>query len=82
MFSTSGLELEFSPSQLNTLPISYDAPLYINCVNISRGEGGEAVKPPSCFRESSLTPEQIANKFRDEIKRMKKRRQIVGMNDD
>eukprot|EP00088_Acartia_fossae_P006390 TRINITY_DN1294_c0_g1_i8.p1 TRINITY_DN1294_c0_g1~~TRINITY_DN1294_c0_g1_i8.p1 ORF type:complete len:207 (-),score=62.26 TRINITY_DN1294_c0_g1_i8:196-816(-) len=38
----------------------------------------EPAKPNSCFKESSLTPEQIANNLRDEIKRMKKRRQIVG----
>ena len=37
----------------------------------------EAAKP-SLFMESSLTPEQIANNLRDQIKRMKKRRQIVG----
>jgi hypothetical protein len=30
----------------------------------------------SVFRESTLTPEQIANNLRDEIKRLKKRRQI------
>lgn len=42
-----------------------------------RGDGGEPSKPSSCFRESNLTPEQIANNLRDEIKRMKKRRQIV-----
>jgi hypothetical protein len=28
------------------------------------------------FRESVLTPEQIANNLRDEIKRLKKRKQI------
>lgn len=33
---------------------------------------------PSSFLESQLSPEQIANNLRDEIKRMKKRRQIVG----
>ena len=33
---------------------------------------------PSMFLESTLTPEQIANNLRDQIKRMKKRRQIVG----
>jgi len=32
--------------------------------------------PPSVFRESLLTPEQIANNLRDEIKRLKKRRQM------
>ena len=30
----------------------------------------------SVFRESTLTPEQIANNLRDEIKRLKKRKQI------
>ena len=39
---------------------------------------GEPPKPSSCFKESNLTPEQIAINVRDEIKRMKKRRLIVG----
>jgi len=34
--------------------------------------------PPSVFRETPLTPEQIANNLRDEIKRLKKRRQFAG----
>ena len=34
--------------------------------------------PPSVFRETPLTPEQIANNLRDEIKRLKRRRQFVG----
>jgi len=38
---------------------------------------GEPPKPSSCFKESNLTPEQIAINVRDEIKRMKKRRLIV-----
>lgn len=38
---------------------------------------GEPPKPSSCFKESNLTPEQIAMNVRDEIKRMKKRRLIV-----
>lgn len=39
----------------------------------------EKVQPaPSVFRETPLTPEQIANNLRDEIKRLKKRRQIAG----
>ena len=33
---------------------------------------------PSSFLESHLSPEQIANNLRDEIKRMKRRRQIIG----
>ena len=31
----------------------------------------------SAFKESAITPEQIANQMRDELKRMRKRRQIV-----
>ena len=39
----------------------------------------EKVQPaPSVFRETPLTPEQIANNLRDEIKRLKRRRQIAG----
>jgi len=33
---------------------------------------------PSVFKETPLTPEQIANNLRDEIKRLKKRRQFAG----
>lgn len=41
--------------------------------SVSRGAGG----PASPFRASPLTPEQIANNLRDELKRLRKRRQIV-----
>ena len=34
--------------------------------------------PPSVFRETPLTPEQIANNLRDEIRRLKRRRQFAG----
>jgi len=34
--------------------------------------------PPSVFRETPLTPEQIANNLRDEIKRLKRRKQFAG----
>jgi len=33
---------------------------------------------PSVFKETPLTPEQIANNLRDEIKRLKRRRQFCG----
>ena len=33
--------------------------------------------PPSVFRESTLSPAEIANQLRDELKRMRRRRQIV-----
>jgi len=33
---------------------------------------------PSPFKETPLTPEQIANNLRDEMKRLKKRRQFAG----
>jgi len=44
-----------------------------------KGEGvvGPSVAP-SPFLETPLTPEQIANNLRDEIKRLKKRRQFCG----
>merc|ERR1719216_683787 len=32
---------------------------------------------PSAFRESPLSPSEIANYLRDELKRLRKRRQIV-----
>merc|ERR1719384_834123 len=32
---------------------------------------------PSVFRESPLSPSEIANYLRDELKRLRKRRQIV-----
>ena len=35
-------------------------------------------QPASMFRETPLTPEQIANNLRDEIKRLKRRRQFHG----
>lgn len=38
----------------------------------------KAGPPPSVFRETPLTPEQIANNLRDEIKRLKRRRQFAG----
>ena len=34
--------------------------------------------PPLEFKESVLTPEQIANNLRDEMKRLKKRREFRG----
>jgi len=37
-----------------------------------------ATSTPSVFKETPLTPEQIANNLRDEIKRLKKRRQFTG----
>ncbi len=33
---------------------------------------------PSVFRESTLSPAEIANQLRDELKRMRRRRQILG----
>jgi len=38
----------------------------------------KAPASPSVFKETPLTPEQIANNLRDEIKRLKKRRQFTG----
>lgn len=42
-----------------------------------RGQEGGFSKP-SEFKESVLTPEQIANNLRDEMKRLKKRREFRG----
>merc|ERR1719228_3175848 len=46
----------------------------------SKRETGECSSPskPSEFKESVLTPEQIANNLRDEMKRLKKRREFRG----
>jgi len=33
---------------------------------------------PSAFRETALTPAEIANHLRDELKRLRRRRQLVG----
>jgi len=49
----------------------------LHCTPEKKHRDEESPKQSS-FIESSLTPEQIANNLRDEIKRMKKRRQIVG----
>lgn len=49
----------------------------LHCTPEKKHREEESPKPSS-FIESSLTPEQIANNLRDEIKRMKKRRQIIG----
>jgi len=45
------------------------------------GESSSATSSPSKpseFKESALTPEQIANNLRDEMKRLKKRREFRG----
>jgi len=45
------------------------------------GEGTSSTSSPSKpseFKESALTPEQIANNLRDEMKRLKKRREFRG----
>jgi hypothetical protein len=46
----------------------------------SGGPSSEAASPAkqSEFKESALTPEQIANNLRDEMKRLKKRREFRG----
>lgn len=46
----------------------------------SKRDTGECSSPtkPSEFKESVLTPEQIANNLRDEMKRLKKRREFRG----
>jgi len=49
----------------------------LHCTPEKKMREDETAKPSS-FIESPLTPSQIANNLRDEIKRMKKRRQIVG----
>ncbi len=36
-----------------------------------------APTPPSVFRASPLTPSEIANNLRDELKRLRRRRQVV-----
>jgi len=41
-------------------------------------EANSSPGKPSEFKESALTPEQIANNLRDEMKRLKKRREFRG----
>jgi len=50
------------------------------CSPSKRDAAGECSSPskPSEFKESVLTPEQIANNLRDEMKRLKKRREFRG----
>jgi hypothetical protein len=44
--------------------------------NVDR-DSTTSLAQPSVFRESSLSPSEIANHLRDELKRLRKRRQIV-----
>lgn len=49
-----------------------------HCSPEKRVGGQEGLARPSEFKESVLTPEQIANNLRDEMKRLKKRREFRG----
>jgi len=45
---------------------------------VGQEASGSSQGKPSEFKESVLTPEQIANNLRDEMKRLKKRREFKG----
>jgi len=49
-----------------------------HCSPEKRVAGQEVPQTTSEFKESALTPEQIANNLRDEMKRLKKRREFRG----
>jgi len=69
--------LDFDPLYSPNRPNKRRRCVPMHCTPEKKIREGEDQKPSS-FTESPLTPEQIANNLRDEIKRMKKRRQIVG----
>jgi len=69
--------LDFDPLYSPNRPNKRRRCVPLHCTPEKKHREEETAKPSS-FIESSLTPEQIANNLRDEIKRMKKRRQIIG----
>lgn len=74
--------LDFDPLHSPTRPIKRRRclPLGGHCSPDKRvtQETKMAQGKPSEFKESVLTPEQIANNLRDEMKRLKKRREFRG----
>jgi len=68
--------LDFDPLYSPSRPNKRRRCVPLHCTPEKKIRDEEAA--PSAFRESALTPEQIANNLRDEIKRLKKRRQILG----
>jgi len=44
--------------------------------------GSQQMSAPSVFKETPLSPAEVANNLRDELKRMKRRRQLVPYVDD
>lgn len=68
--------LDFDPLYSPSRPNKRRRCVPLHCTPEKKMREGE--EKPTSFVESPLSPEQIANNLRDEIKRMKKRRQIVG----
>lgn len=76
--------LDFDPLHSPTRPIKRRRclPLAGHCSPDKRvgqeAAGASGGSKPSEFKESVLSPEQIANNLRDEMKRLKKRREFRG----
>jgi len=70
--------LDFDPLYSPNRPNKRRRCIPLHCTPEKKIREGESAGPSSSFRESPLTPEQIANNLRDEMKRLKKRRQFYG----
>lgn len=72
--------LDFDPLHSPSRPIKRRrcVPMGGHCSPDKRVAGQEVAPSTSEFKESVLTPEQIANNLRDEMKRLKKRREFRG----
>lgn len=73
--------LDFDPLYSPNRPNKRRRCIPMHCTPEKKTREEEPHKPSS-FLESHLSPEQIANNLRDEIKRMKRRRQIIGWSRD
>lgn len=72
--------LDFDPLHSPSRPQKRRRCVPMHCTPEKQAGAGSSMTPsnPSPFKESPLSPEQIANNLRDEIKRLKKRRQFAG----
>jgi len=69
--------LDFDPLHSPSRPTKRRRCVPLHCTP-EKQTGANPNASASPFRETPLTPEQIANNLRDEMKRLKKRRQFVG----